>query len=68
MDVACPGKPYCPLYTEGKVVRLSKKFRRTAFSIGSDGVYVTPGIFWEQMFTFAEENAYPLRSSRREGH
>ena len=38
------------------------KFRRTAYSIGSDGVYVTSGIFREQTFTFAEKNAFPFRS------
>ena len=37
-------------------------FRKAAYSIGSDGVYVTVGLFRAQTFTFAEKNAFPFRS------
>ena len=64
-----------PVQSGGQVIfpnALAKisRFATIRFTCKPDafGVYVTPGIFWEQMFTFAEENAYPLRSSQREGH
>ena len=42
------------------------KVSQDRYSIGSDGVHVTSGIFREQTFTFAEKNAFPLRSPQRE--
>ena len=38
------------------------KVSQDRYSIGSDGVHVTSGIFREQTFTFAEKNAFPFRS------
>ena len=48
--------------TARRIIPLTK-FRRTDCSLGSDGMCVTSGIFWEHTFTFAE--GMHSRSGRR---